>query len=109
MVCIQPTMAIVIVTEFCMMEDVSDVRSYVDLRKMRKNLDLPKGSRIKYVLVHNWGSPLFRNVLNEQVPYKNPVCCLEKQAGAYKRMLGGHQFTFSDYPAGDAIVVVTKK
>ena len=93
--------------------DWYDCLSYVNTTKLRKNIkdQVPKGARILGVLVPTTASPTYKNVANKQVPYKTPLCADRNQDGAYYKTYPEMNFAMwaSDFPVGDAIVVINTK
>jgi hypothetical protein len=93
--------------------DWYDCLHYVNTTKLRKNIkdQVPKGARILKVLVPVDTSARYTNVANKQVPYKNPVCADRTQDGAYYKTYPEMNFAMwaSDFPVGDAIVVINTK
>ena len=82
-----------------------DCSSYVDLKKVRKNFNI-KG-RIK-IIVMTKSHPDFKNKSNKDIPYKSPVCAGEDYDGAYTYKYGNGcgRMTATDFPLGDAFIVV---
>ena len=85
--------------------DLWDCVSYVDLKKLRKTLNI-KG-KILHILLRRNDDPLFRNIANKDIKYENGVFCDSSMDGAYEypseRMAGMY---LTNHPIGDAIVVV---
>jgi hypothetical protein len=90
--------------------DWYDCLHYVNTTKLRKNIinQVPKGARFVKVLVPVDTSSRYKNVANRKVPYKIPVCADRTQDGAYYKEYPEMNFAMwaSDFPVGDAIVVI---
>lgn len=87
-------------------DDLWDCMGYVDCKKMRSELknDLPRGAKIKKVLIHNEPSAGYKNIKNTKIPYAYRLCCSETHDGAFRdKQLG---MWLCNYPVGDAIVVI---
>jgi hypothetical protein len=84
-----------------------DCSHYVDKKQLRKNIKdrLPKGARIMGVIIPTQDNPCFKNVENKSIPYRTPLCASINQDGAYIDKYGRY---VSDYPIGDAIVIINK-
>lgn len=84
-----------------------DIDSYVDKKKLRKNIkdQLPKGKKILKVLVAERCNPRYKNVANLLVPYEYPVCAIQTQDGAYYNPKWGNWEVKN--PLGDAIIVIS--
>jgi hypothetical protein len=81
-----------------------DCKRYVDTKKLRKMVDIPKGRRIQHILVHTMQSSGYKNVRNDKIPYKTPVCSSEGVDGAfYKPPYGWATLQ----PVGDCIIVLS--
>lgn len=91
-------------------DDWYDVLSYVDTKKFRKSVELPKGSRIVKILVKTMSHPEFKNIANKSIPYKHPLVAYATDDGAYQRETPfmPNDWWYMNNPLGDAIVVVNK-
>jgi hypothetical protein len=89
-----------------------DCLHHTNTTKLRNNLPaLPKGSKILRVLVPTTNHAEFVKKQNKLVPYKTPVCASQTDDGAYYKTypeMGGFAMWATDYPLGNAIVVVSK-
>jgi hypothetical protein len=88
-----------------------DCSSYLDMKQVSKNVKrvnpLPKGARIKMVLVLSRDEPEFKNIANRVLPYRCAVCADQSYDGAYYKQYPEMNFAMwaTDYPLGDAVVV----
>ena len=96
-------------------DDWYDVLSYVDTKKFRKSVELPKGSRIVKILVKTMSHPEFKNIANKSIPYRHPLVAYATDDGAFQRtdleqltLTDVSTWWFMNNPLGDAIVVVNK-
>ena len=90
--------------------DWCDMGSYVDKKKLRKNVVLPKGSRVLNVMCAIRGRRNFKNVSNKKIPYEYQVLAYESDAGSYPKycnVMRKNQY-FVDSPIGDVVIVVNK-
>ena len=91
-------------------DDFYECSHYVDLKALKKTL---KTKTIpKKVVVRTKTHPEFKNIANEDITYKSPVCCSVGDAGCYIHFIPevncgmGFSFPAHNHPLGDAFVVV---
>jgi hypothetical protein len=87
--------------------ELYDATHYVDKKELRKtinklNWDIPKGARVKAVLLQTTQHPNFKNFQNLNITYEVPLCASANQDGAYQK----EGFTVSNHPVGDVYIVI---
>ena len=96
------------VGSLCFPDEWYDCSHSVNKVQLRKNLkdELPNGSKIYKVLIPTQNSSSFKNIANRLIPYETAMCASKNQDGAYYKTEYGFTMWASDYPVGDAIVVI---
>jgi hypothetical protein len=84
--------------------DFFDCLGYVDRVKLRKKLNLKGRGKLVAVLLRRMDDPLFINVANKDIVYKNPVLVDRSMDGATTTAYGNMWAT--NHPIGNAIVVL---
>ena len=80
-----------------------DCGYYVDKKKLRKEITLPKGARIIKVLITNEGSPEFENIVNKQITYKYQMGVSERHPEKIEGRFGYYAMN----PVGKAWIVIS--
>jgi hypothetical protein len=84
-------------------DELWDCGFYVDKKKLRKAITLPKGARILKVLITTESSPEFENKVNEQIVYKTPMSVSSKHPKAEE----GNYGYVARNPVGKAWIVIS--
>ena len=84
-------------------DELWDCGHYVDKKKLRKEITLPKGARVIKVLITNEGSPEFENKVNKQITYKTPLFVSERHP---EKIAGRFGYTAMN-PVGKAWIVIS--
>ena len=80
-----------------------DCGYYVDKKKLRKEVALPKGARILKVLITTDNSPEFKNIVNEQITYKKAMAVPPTHPKAVEGRFGYGAMN----PVGKAWIVIS--
>ena len=92
-----------------------DCLHYVDKNELRKDLiadgfQFVKGAKILKVLTHTDEHPEYKNVQNEMVRYKSPLCSDKNMAGAfyYQSKIPDFKYWATNHPVSDVTIVVSR-
>ena len=84
--------------------ELYNAKFYCDLKKIRKAVPELAGQRIYKVLTTTENHPNFRNVVNDKITYKQPMCCEGNHPNA--RISSSGNAYVCDHPVGHVIIVV---
>jgi hypothetical protein len=93
-----------------------DCLHHVDTKRLRKRLiadgfQFVKGAKILKILTHTDEHPDYKNIQNEMVRYRTPICASRDMAGAFyyqSAKIPQLQYWATNHPVSDVIIVVSK-
>ena len=93
-----------IVSEMIKNDNYVNLTGYIDSTKTKKANDIT--SRIKAVYLYSEHNPNYRNIVNEKIIFKEPLCCDDNHPKCERIDFGNFSVSASIYPVGDAFILL---